>query len=165
MKHVIASILIVLFASGCAVVVDDPAPPVTGCPAGAPCIPVDPAQPGKVPFATTVSKSHNGAFSFLLDSGPGPGNTWLIFKCQIAVEQASDCRTPAADRQGNPLWAVKLNRGQLKSIKLGNDPVCNECLDQGRTNCAANACRYPWMVIDLNRPDQQPIDPIIIVVR
>lgn len=165
MKHLITLFLIVLFAAGCVVVADDPAPPVAGCTAAAPCIPVDPAQPGKVPFATTVSKSRDGAFSFLLDGRQGQGNTWLIFKCQIAVEQASDCRTPAADRQGNPLWAVKLNRGQLSNIALGDDPVCDECLDQGRTNCAANACRYPWMVIDLNKPDQQPIDPIMIVIR
>jgi len=165
MKVLTSIFLIVLGATGCAVVDNGRGEPQTKCPADRPCVEVDPAHPEDVPFATNVSKSGDGAFSFLLKGGPGQGNAWLIFKCQVMAEQNPDCRTPARDSDGDELWAIKLNLGKLKSVDLIDDQVCTMCLEAQQNDCAAQACRYPYMVVDLGRPGQQPVDPVLIVIR
>lgn len=130
-----------------------------------PCVQVDTEDPQNVPFELVVSRSANNAFSMELASGASD-RTYLIFKCQRMAASNPDCRAPAFDpATGQPLWLIRLTPGAVEEIALaGNLPRCSKCLDQANQNCDS-LCSYPYMVVDIAEPSQQPVDPVLIVRR
>lgn len=114
-----------------------------------------------------VHKVNDGEFAFGFDKSEF-NKAYIIFKCQDEETLPNDCRTPLA----NGKWVVELQGGgsagpKKKSVRINNTlPRCDLCRevdgDKEYEKCINNACRYPYMVVDM-KGQRPPLDPDVII--
>lgn len=114
-----------------------------------------------------VHKVNDGKFAFGFDKSK-ISNAYIIFKCQDEETLPNDCRTPLK----NGKWAVRLKGGgstgpKTETVEINSTlPRCDLCKEvddkEDYETCVRNACRYPYMILDMNG-QRPPLDPDVII--